>query len=134
MSSGDLSRVLDDSTLDFLTPVPHNGSMTSTTATTWQTPYVPHWQANKLERWIKATTKWFALCNALSAARGTDAEPAALAAWQKGRMPSKSSKYQAYDNGRALERFLGLQTRANTVEELAEVLAAFRAQEGKQKA
>lgn len=102
--------------------------MTNTATTT----YVPHWSANKLEAWIKRADRWFALCDALTAARGTDAEPDAFRAWEKGRMPSKNSKHQAYSDGHSLARFLGLAA-PQTRDDLAQILAAFRAQEGKQK-
>lgn len=99
--------------------------MTSTTTTT----YTPDSGIDsgfaieplkRLDRWLKACDKWYGLCDALAAARGTDQEPAALEAWQKGikRMPGKQSKYRAYDYGNQINRYLDLgmprpQTRAD---------------------
>lgn len=52
--------------------------------------------------------RWFALCDALTAARDTPAEAEALEAWRKGRCPSKASKYYAYDDARVLQRAMGV--------------------------
>lgn len=71
-----------------------------------------------LTAWNKRADRWFGLCDELSAARvahvasptpATAAwEAAALAAWSKGRMPSKDSKYTAYGKARRLVDYLAL--------------------------
>lgn len=67
--------------------------------------------AKILARWIKRFDKWMSLCADLSDARETHGKnspqyAAALAAWEKGSMPSEKSKFDAYAAARSLARFL----------------------------
>ena len=87
--------------------------------------------------WNKRADRWFALCDALSAARvahvasptpATAAwEADALAAWSKGRMPSKDSKYTAYGKARRLVDYLALPVPyANNRDDLKAIAALAR--------
>ena len=99
--------------------------------------YLPTERAKTLNRFINAHRLWHRKCEDLSAAerlegRGGVRFLEALAAWEKGRMPSKRSKYHAYDDSRALARYIGEVTgvepeRASTVDEMAAILAEFKA-------
>jgi len=86
-----------------------------TTMTTTEIEIVKRAAANasakRLARWIKRFDKWMTLCEDLSDARqnyGTNSPQyaAALAAWEKGSMPSEKSKWTAYEDGRSIVRFL----------------------------
>lgn len=87
--------------------------------------------------WNKRADRWFGLCDELSAARvahvasptpATAAwEAAALAAWSKGRMPSKDSKYTAYGKARRLVDYLALPVPyANNRDDLKAIAALAR--------
>ena len=90
-----------------------------------------------LTAWNKRADRWFALCDELSAARvahvasptpATAAwEAAALAAWSKGRMPSKNSKYTAYGHAHRLVNYLALDVpHAQNREDLKAIAALAR--------
>ncbi len=87
--------------------------------------------------WNKRADRWFALCDAFSAARanhdhfGTHetavAHDVAYLAWSKGRMPSKDSKYTAYGKARRLVDYLALPVPyANNRDDLKAIAALAR--------
>jgi hypothetical protein len=81
----------------------------------------------RLRSWVRRANKWHGLCDALTRAsveNGATPEQyeAALAAWRKGRQPSKASKYQAYSDARTIERARGLATRANCLPALCDLV------------
>jgi len=95
--------------------------------------YIPTEAAKRLKRFIRAHDRWAMKCARLNALRGHEGTPEfreAFASWEKGRPPSKASKYHAYDEGNALRRYLGLgdEARPSTVEDLRNLLATFTAQ------
>ena len=95
--------------------------MTTTTHTTYTAT-----ATKNLASWIRKVDRWHAKCARLSAAR-SDVDSveydAALAAWRKGGMPSKVSKYRAYDLGAMLVRELNLDCKpAQSVDDLREIV------------
>lgn len=65
-----------------------------------------------LRRRYKAQYRWFAACKALNEAAGTPAAPAALAAWEKARRPSKQQKHIGYGEAYTILEALGLEVPA----------------------
>ena len=102
------------------------------------TTYVPTERAKTLRRFINAHRLWHRKCDELRDAEKSG-DPVrfskALAAWEKGRIPSKRAKHHAYDDAAALARYIAAETgttldRANTVDDLAATLEAFNALTG----
>jgi hypothetical protein len=97
--------------------------------------YIPTERAKSLRRFINAHRLWHRKCDALNAAErntgmNSPETAAALSAWEKGRMPSKRSKYHAYDDARALADYIEAKTglrppRAGTVNDLEDTMTVF---------
>jgi hypothetical protein len=76
-----------------------------------KTVYVPGYQLNHLNLWLKRWDRWMALCDALRAAQEkygeqSDAYRMAYENWSHGKAPSKAAKHRAYDNADAVRRYL----------------------------
>lgn len=68
--------------------------------------------AKGLRRRYRAFYKWFAVCKAMNEAAGTPEAPAAVAAWERARRPSKQQKVTGYGEAYRIVEHLGLEVPA----------------------
>jgi len=71
------------------------------------------YQIKRLQRWLTACDRWYAVCDNLrycetTYGAGSPECTAAVKRWERTRMPSKVSKYRAYEDGEWLRRNLHL--------------------------
>lgn len=97
------------------------------------TDYRPTYAAEQLKAWLRRWDRWKSLCDELSSLKESQlGYEEALAAWRKGRVPSKNSKHHAYGYAYTLMEWLNRNghsiERGHDVAYLRTVLAAAKSE------